>query len=171
MLCGQCGGVEASTKASVEVLSFRFSHSRIQCCGSALVSMRIWIRVRHFLCQCGSGSGSRSKVLMTKNWKKFTAKIKFLLIKNALYLSLGLHKGRPSYRRSLHPSKEISRTKKFELSSHLWGHFCPPESGSGSVFPMWIRILIRPSKMNGEPRGSGLGSGSTTLAELHTVIK
>jgi hypothetical protein len=54
-------------------------------------------------CQCGSGY--ISKVLMTKNWKKFTAEIKFNFFYQKL-LSLGLHKGRPSYRRSLHPSKE-----------------------------------------------------------------
>jgi hypothetical protein len=30
----------------------------------------------------------------------------FLIKKIAIYLSLGLHKGRPSYRRSLQPSKE-----------------------------------------------------------------
>jgi hypothetical protein len=49
--------------------------------------------------QCfGSGSitGSGSRVLMTKNWKKFTAKIKiFLKSKIEIYLSLGLRKGRP----------------------------------------------------------------------------
>jgi hypothetical protein len=41
--------------------------------------------------------------------KKITAekKIKFFFgSKTTIYLSLGLHKGRPSYRRSLQPSKE-----------------------------------------------------------------
>jgi hypothetical protein len=68
------------------------------------------------LFQCGSGYGSRSKVLMTKIWKKFTVEIKFIFFwsKIAIYLSLGLHKGRPSYRRSLHPS-----TLKLEFSSLL----------------------------------------------------
>jgi hypothetical protein len=38
----------------------------------------------------------------------------------AIYLTLGLHKGRPSYRRSLHPSKEnIWQVKKLEFSSLL----------------------------------------------------
>jgi hypothetical protein len=55
--------------------------------------------------QCGSGS--RSRVLMTKNRKKFTTEKKlYFWIKITIYLSLGLHKGRSSYRRSLHPSKE-----------------------------------------------------------------
>jgi hypothetical protein len=52
------------------------------------------------------GSGSRSKVLKTKNLKKFIAEKKHIfLIKNAILLSLGLHKGRPGHRISLHPSK------------------------------------------------------------------
>ena len=42
---------------------------------------------------CGSGYGSGSKTLVVVNCAEFT-------------LSLGLHKGRPSYRRSLPPSKE-----------------------------------------------------------------
>jgi hypothetical protein len=46
---------------------------------------------------------------MTKKFKKITAEIylkKFFIQKIAIYLSLGLHKERPSYRRSLQPSKE-----------------------------------------------------------------
>jgi hypothetical protein len=48
------------------------------------------------------------RVLMTKNWKKIAAEKKFaiFLIKIAIYLYLVLHKGRPSYSRSLRPSKE-----------------------------------------------------------------
>ncbi len=40
---------------------------------------------------------------MIKNVKKFTAEKKniIFLSKTTIYLSLGLHKGRPSYRRSL----------------------------------------------------------------------
>jgi hypothetical protein len=46
---------------------------------------------------------------MTKNWKKITAekKLDIFLKKNAVLLSLGLHKGRKSYRRSHQPSKKI----------------------------------------------------------------
>ncbi len=50
--------------------------------------------------------------------------------------------GRPSYWRSLQPSKEnIQNCKKwnYQLFSMLMGHFCPPGSGSG----LCIRILIR----------------------------
>jgi hypothetical protein len=37
---------------------------------------------------------------------KVGKKLEIFLIKIASYLSLGLHKGRPSYRRSIKPSKE-----------------------------------------------------------------
>jgi hypothetical protein len=79
-------------------------------------------------------SESGSRVFMTKNWRKkswffsssiFTKKI-------AIYLSLGLHKGRPNYRRSLQPSKEnIRHLKKWNLLSIsiFVDHFCPPVSG------------------------------------------
>jgi hypothetical protein len=45
---------------------------------------------------------------MTKNWKKFTAAnfLYIFLIKNCNLSTLGLHKGRSRYWRSLHPSKE-----------------------------------------------------------------
>jgi hypothetical protein len=43
---------------------------------------------------------------MTKKIKKFTAEKKILGSKTTIYLSIGLHKGRPSYRRSLQSSKE-----------------------------------------------------------------
>jgi hypothetical protein len=50
----------------------------------------------------------------------------------AIYLSLGLHEGHPSYRRSLQSSKEnIQHYKKLNLLtfSIFVGHFCPPGSG------------------------------------------
>jgi hypothetical protein len=48
---------------------------------------------------------------MIKNWKKFASLQIFLFfsIKNAIDFFLGFHKGRPSYRRSLQPSK-VSNT-------------------------------------------------------------
>ncbi len=56
----------------------------------------------------GIGSGSRSRVLAEK--------IIFFWSKIAIYLSLGLLKGRPSYRKSLQPSKEIIQyLKKWNL--------------------------------------------------------
>ncbi len=58
----------------------------------------------------------------------------FIFIKKiAIYLSLGLHKGRPSYKRSLRPSKE--NTQHFKtwnlIFSIFVGFFCPPRSESG----------------------------------------
>ncbi len=47
---------------------------------------------------------------MLKNWKKFTAEKKFIFFfiknRNLLIPFLGLHKGRPCYRRSLQSSEE-----------------------------------------------------------------
>jgi hypothetical protein len=51
--------------------------------------------------QCGTGTGSGSRILMTKNIKKICS-----LIKKCNLLILDLHKRRPSYRRSLHPTKK-----------------------------------------------------------------
>jgi hypothetical protein len=60
--------------------------------------------------------------------KKIQLKNKFLFFKSkiASYLSLGLHKGRSSYRRSLRPSKE-------NIKHFFVGNFCPHGSGSGST--------------------------------------
>ncbi len=89
-----------------------------------------------------SGSGSRgwgwrpiriririqsgSRALMTKNWKKITAGKKnliFFLSKTAIYLSLGLHKVCPSYRRSLQLTKEaIQHFKTWTLKKNFY--FC-----------------------------------------------
>jgi hypothetical protein len=59
------------------------------------------------------GSGSRvwwPKIEKNYSWKKINF---FFGSKTTIYLSLGLHKGRPSYRRSLQPSKEnIQHFKK-----------------------------------------------------------
>jgi hypothetical protein len=64
---------------------------------------------------------------MTKNWKKFTAeKKKKFLSKATIYLSLCLHKGCPSYRRSLQPSKENIQHLKHEIKkkkTFFVGHF------------------------------------------------
>ncbi len=78
----------------------------------------------------------RIQGLMKKIAKKFTPekKLYFFSSKLAIYSSTGLHKGRPSYGRSLQPSKENIQHSKHEISwreiSILVGHFCP--SGSGS---------------------------------------
>jgi hypothetical protein len=69
----------------------------------------LWIRINESGSGYRSGSGSGSRVLMTKRIEKNTAEnfvYLFFLSKNAIYLSLGFHQGRPSCRRSLQPSKE-----------------------------------------------------------------
>ncbi len=49
---------------------------------------------------------------MTKNWKKITAEKK-IRSKTTVYLSLGLHKEHPSYRRSLQLSKQTLQNMNF----------------------------------------------------------
>ncbi len=97
----------------------------------------------------------------SKIGKNLQLKIFFylLLSKTTIYLSLGIHKGRPSYRRSLQASalkREHSalQNMKFHKFFLFLGHFCPPGSGSGIHWPDWIRIQS--------------GSGSETLMKcLH----
>ncbi len=87
---------------------------------------------------------SRSRALMTKNWKKITAEKKFNFFesKTTIYLSLGLHKECRRYWRSLQLWKEaksnISKHEIFNFFSTFVGHFCPPGSGPGSGFRIWI---------------------------------
>jgi hypothetical protein len=62
----------------------------------------------------------------------------FFISKIAIYLSLGLQKGCPSYRRSLQSSKENIqhfKTLNFLTLFYLLGHFCPPESGFALLDP------------------------------------
>jgi hypothetical protein len=100
----------------------------------------------------GTGSGTGSSILgwppiririqsgsgafMTKNWKKnysWNFYFIFFLSKTAIYLSLGLHKVCPSYRRSLQLSKEaIQHFKTWAFANFFY--FC------GSFLPFWIRI-------------------------------
>ncbi len=76
--------------------------------------------------------------------KKYTAwkKFKIFWLRIGIYLSIGLYKGRPSYRRSLLPSKENIqhfKTQKFlNFFLFLWVIFCP--LGSRSGFRIRIRI-------------------------------
>ncbi len=83
-------------------------------------------------------------------------KLNFFLSKTAIYLSLGLHKVCPSYRRSLQLTKEAIQHFKTWIFSTFVGQFCPPGSWSGFRiririhWPDWIRIQS--------------GSGSETLA-------
>jgi hypothetical protein len=81
---------------------------------------------------------------MTKNWKKFTVKIIiYFLSKIAIYISLGLHKGRLSYRRSLQPSKENIHPALQNVK------FLPFFLYLRVILPSWI--LIQPTKINAYP--------------------
>ncbi len=67
-----------------------------------------------------------------KNWKHLQLK-KIFYSKTTIYLSLGLHEERPSYRRSLQLSKEnIQHFKTWNFL--IFFYFC------GSFLPAWIRI-------------------------------
>ncbi len=73
---------------------------------------------------------------MKLNWKKIYSWEIFFFYQTTIYLSIGLHKGRPSYKRSLQLSKEnIQHVKKlnFLIFSTSVGYFCPPGTGSGSA--------------------------------------
>ncbi len=117
----------------------------------------------------GSGSAKRRKVRSgpTSRQCRSTAMLFWRVMfacwsKIAIYLSLGLHKGRTSYRRSLQSSKEnIQHFKTWKFFTFFY--FC------GSFLPSWIRIRIRnlnvdldpdpASQINADP----CGSGSSTL--------
>ncbi len=118
-------------------------------------------------------SGSGSRVWWSKIEKNLLLEILFLFSRSkiAIYLSLGLHKGRPSYRRSLQPSKEnIQHFKRWK--------FCPFFNFFGSFLPSWIRIRIRnlyadpdpAAQINADPCGPGYGSGFETL-QMHKFPK
>ncbi len=85
---------------------------------------------------------------MTKNWKKnYSWKFFYIFFwsKTSVYLSLGLHKVYPSYRRSLQFSKEaIQHFKTWTFTNYC--HFL------GSFLPSWIRIRIRIPNTDPDPR-------------------
>ncbi len=142
-----------------------------------------WTILLHGYQGCGSVfifSGSGSRVwgwrpirIQGFNDQKLEKKLQlkiflfFFWSKTAIYLSLGLHKVCPSYRRSLQLSKEaIQHFKTWTYTNFcllLWVIFTlldpDPDSGSGFQIrihrPDWIRIQS--------------GSGSTTL--MDTVLR
>ncbi len=139
-----------------------------QCCGSALVSLRIWIqhslsmriRIQLFSMRVRIQGFDDQKLKKT-----FTAeKINYIWgwSKIAIFLSQGLRKGRPSNTEVCIPQKRTSGLSKLEIFFTFVCYFCPPGSGSGSAFPVRIRIRIRSIKMNSDQSWSS-GYGSTTL--------
>ncbi len=137
------------------------------------IRIRIWIQhffeLRIRIPDPDLGSGSRllwpkidKKLLLKKNNKFFGSK-------TTIYLSQGLHKGRPSYRRSLQPSKQnIQYLKTWKFWTFF--NFC------GSFLPSWIRIRIRNLNADPDPDPAtqinadlcGSGSGSETLFSAPT---
>jgi hypothetical protein len=99
---------------------------------------------------------------MTKIEKIFSTEINKLIFfgsKIAIYLTLGHHKGRPSYRRSLQPSKEnIQHFKILSLTFFFLGSVLP------SWLPFPMRIRIQRTKINADP--CGFGSVSKTLVKI-----
>ncbi len=110
---------------------------------------------------CGAAfisSGSGSSILgwipiriqgfkMTKIEKNYSWKKNLIVFgsKTTIYLSLGLHKGRSSYRRSLLKRGHATlQNMNINFFSTFVDHFCPPGSGSGFRirihWPDWIRI-------------------------------
>ncbi len=107
-----------------------------------------WQMTERYKLEGGFWSGSGSRKMKThwsgsnpKTGKKYTAEKKFSS-KTTIYLSLCLHKGRSSYKKSLQPSKENIqhfKTWNFLMYSFFRGSFfCPPGSGSG--FRIRLRI-------------------------------
>ncbi len=95
--------------------------------------IRIRDRIKHFRLNTDPDPGFWwSKIKKFLSWTKLA----FFGSKTTVYLSLGLHKGRPSYRRSLQPSKEnIQYFKTWNfliIFLFLW-----------TFLPSWIRIRIR----------------------------
>ncbi len=112
-------------------------------CWSALVSMGI--RIHHFRSRRIQIRGSYNKMV------KFCSILRYF---SFLHLSIGLHEGRPSYRRSLQPQKKTSGTSKLYISSIFEGQF----------LPTWTRIWIYPTNINGDPCDRiRIRSGSTPV--------
>ncbi len=87
-------------------------------------------------------SGSGSRLLWPNIDKKLLLKktLNLFVSKTTIYLFLGIHKGRPSYRRSLQPSKEnIQYLKTWKFWTFFY--FC------GSFLPSWIRVRIQQLKL------------------------
>ncbi len=115
---------------------------------SAVLRIRIhWVRIRiqHF----GLNTYPNPRFCWLKNEKTYSWKFfGYFLIKNCYNLSLGLHKGRQNYRRSLQLSKENTqhfKTWNFFTFFYFYGSFLPSWIRIRIRWPDWIRIGIRNS--------------------------
>jgi hypothetical protein len=105
---------------------------------------------------------------MTKNLKKFKTGKKFIFFKTkiAIFLSLGLYKGQPSYRRSLQPSEE--KIQQFKQEIFFFFLFLR------SFLPSLIRILIQQLKLmrihaDPEPQFFKIYAGSKNSLRIHNT--
>ncbi len=152
-----------SSFLKLAVFRIRDILERIRICGSLLLTSRSGSGS----CSCMPEPTSRGPMCFPKRVKQ-SSRISLTLcvfpsvlwirihfFKIAIYLSLGLRKGRPSYRRSLQPSKENIQHLKWNILTFFYFCFC------GSFLRSWIqwphRIRIQ------------CVSGSTTLLPIVTT--
>jgi hypothetical protein len=104
----------------------------------AVFRIRIRLRLQHFRLNTGTDPDSGFDEEKLEKIHSLEKNLIFFWSKTAIYLSLGLHKGRLRKRRSLHPSKE--NIQQFKESKHkiseIFSYFC------GSFLPSWNRIRI-----------------------------
>ncbi len=103
----------------------------------------IRIRIQHFRLNTDPDPG----FLWSKNWKKFTAENFLFISKTTIYLSLGLHKGRPVTKKAFSSQKRTSSNSNHEIT-----YF--------SLLLLVIFALLDPDP------DSEYGSGSTDLIEF-----
>ncbi len=95
----------------------------------------IRIRIQHFKLNPDTVSGFWwQKLEKMYSLKKFN----IFLFQILISLSQGLHKGQPSYRRSLQPSKENIQHFKMLFLNFFVVHFCPPGSGFNPDQKHWF---------------------------------
>jgi hypothetical protein len=100
--------------------------------------IRIRIRIPHFKLKTDPDPERiRSQDFDDQKLKKKFKAEKKIWIKTTIFLSLGLYKGRPSYRRSLQPSKvKIEHPALQNMIFFFVGQFCTP--GFGIRIWIWI---------------------------------
>ena len=118
----------------------------------------IWIRIQNVRLNTNPDPDP-IRVFTTKK-KKCTAEKKialFLIKKTTIYLSLGLHKGRPSYKKKpsdLKREHPALQNMKYFFFSTFVGNFCPPGSGSTDLIES----------------GSGSETLKCTVTSLHPEV-
>jgi hypothetical protein len=129
------------------------THENLSCKPHVIVAaLSMRIQNQHFTSMRIRIQGFDDKKFKILQLKKMNV---IVFLKIAIYSSLGLHKGRSSYRRNLQPSKD--NIHHFKTSHLFFFYFC------GSCFPPWIRTQRTKIKCNSMRSGSptlGCGVGS-----------